>query len=251
MTPGVRRLLSPSWGLSHLLVAGLLVATLNLGFWQLRRLEARQAYNSVVEARAGQPLVPLGEALDSIQDGATPDDLRYLRVQVPGTWEPGAEVYLANRSRDGVAGVHVVALLRIDDIYPGLGDAVHRGFVPRPLYLAGDRSVWAPAPGELVMVGTLDVGRRGDRGHVDEVDRSDLDALAERWRVSLAPMWIREAASPGVDGSTVWPTPVSIADLGDGTHLSYAVQGCVFTLIGLVGYPLVLVRLAHRDPEVA
>ena len=74
MTPGVRRLLSPSWVLSHLLVAGLLVATLNLGFWQLRRLEARQAYNSVVEARAGQPVVPLGEALDSIQDGATPDD---------------------------------------------------------------------------------------------------------------------------------------------------------------------------------
>ena len=118
MTPGVRRLLSPAWILSHLLVAGLLVATLNLGFWQLRRLEARQAYNSVVEARAGQPVVPLGEALDSIQDGATPDDLRYLRVQVPGTWEPGAEVYLANRSRDGVAGVHVVALLRIDDTYP-------------------------------------------------------------------------------------------------------------------------------------
>ena len=101
------------------------------------------------------------------------------------------------------------------------------------------------------MVGTLDVGRRGERGHVDEVDRIDLDALAERWGVSLAPTWIREAASPGVDGSTVWPAPVSVADLGDGTHLSYAVQWFVFTLIGLVGYPLVLVRLAHRDPEVA
>ena len=96
-----------------------------------------------------------------------------------------------------------------------------------------------------------DGGRRGERGHVDEVDRIDLDALAERWGVSLAPMWIREAASPGVDGSTVWPTPVSIADLGDGTHLSYAVQWFVFTLIGLGGFPLVLVRLAHRDPEVA
>ena len=251
MTPGVRRLLSPAWILSHLLVAGLLVATLNLGFWQLRRLEARRAHNAVVDARAGEPVVPLAEALDSIQSGVTPDNLRYLRVQVPGTWEPGVEVYLANRSRDGVAGVHVVALLRIDDTYPGLGVAVDRGFVPRPLYLPGDRSAWAPTPGELVMVGTLDVSRLGERGHADEVDRIDLDALAERWGVSLAPVWIKEAASPEVDGSTVWPAPVPVADLGDGTHLSYAVQWFVFTLIGLGGYPLVLVRLARRDPEVA
>ena len=251
MTPGVRRLLRPAWILSHLLVASLLVATMNLGFWQLRRLEARRAYNAVVDARAGLPVVPLAEALGSLKDGATPHDLRYVRVQVPGTWEPGAEVHLANRSRDGVAGVHVVALLRTDEIHPGLGVVVDRGFVPRPLYLVGDRSAWAPAPGELVMVGTLDVGRLGERGHADEVDRIDLDALAERWGVSLAPMWIREAASPGVDESTVWPAPVSVADLGDGSHLSYAVQWFVFTLIGLGGYPLVLVRLARRDPEVA
>ena len=251
MTPGVRRLLRPAWILSHLLVASLLVATMNLGFWQLRRLEARRAYNAVVDARAGLPVVPLAEALGSLKDGATPHDLRYVRVQVPGTWEPGAEVHLANRSRDGVAGVHVVALLRIDEIHPGLGVAVDRGFVPRPLYLVGDRSAWAPTPGELVMVGTLDVGRVGERGHADEVDRIDLDALAERWGVPLAPMWIRESASSGVDGSIVWPAPVSGADLGDGSHLSYAVQWFVFTLIGLGGYPLVLVRLARRDPGVA
>ena len=251
MTPGVRRLLSPAWILSHLLVVGLLVATVNLGFWQLRRLETRRAYNAVVDARAGQPVVPLAEALDSFEDGATPDDLRYVRVQVSGKWEPGAEVHLANRSREGVAGVHVVALLRIDDIHPGLGVTVDRGFVPRSLYLAGDRSAWAPALGELVMVGTLDVGRLGERGHADEVDRIDLDALAERWGVPLAPMWIRESASSGVDGSIVWPAPVSVADLGDGSHLSYAVQWFVFTLIGLGGYPLVLVRLARRDPGVA
>ncbi len=251
MTPGARRLLSPAWILSHLLVAGLMVATLNLGFWQLRRLEARREYNAVVDARASRPVVPLAEALDSIQEGATPEELRYARVQVPGRWDLGAEVYLANRSRDGVAGVHVVALFRVDDIYPGLGVAVDRGFVPRPLYLAGDRSAWAPAPGQVVMAGALDVGRSGERGDADEVDRIDLDALAERWGLSLAPMWIREATSPGVDGSTVWPAPAAVEDLGDGSHLSYAVQWFIFTLIGLGGYPLVLVRLARQDPGVA
>jgi cytochrome oxidase assembly protein ShyY1 len=101
------------------------------------------------------------------------------------------------------------------------------------------------------MAGALDVGRSGERGDADEVDRIDLDALAERWGLSLAPMWIREATSPGVDGSTVWPAPAAVEDLGDGSHLSYAVQWFIFTLIGLGGYPLVLVRLARQDPGVA
>ena len=43
----------PAWLLSHVLVVGLLIVTANLGFWQLRRLDARRDYNAVVAARAG------------------------------------------------------------------------------------------------------------------------------------------------------------------------------------------------------
>lgn len=248
MTPGVRRLLRPAWILSHLLVAALLVATVNLGFWQLRRLDARRDHNALVAARADQPAAPLATAFGPLKGGVTPEDLRHLRVTVTGTWESGAEVLLANRSRDGVAGVHVVALLRIDGIHPGVGVVVDRGFVPRPVYLAGDRSAWAPDTGEVVVAGTLDAYRSGERGHADEVDRIDRDALVDRWGVSLAPMWVRAGDTTGPGD---WPAPTPVADLGDGSHLSYAVQWFVFTLIGLVGYPLVLVRLARRDPGVA
>ena len=62
MTPGTRRLLRPAWLLSHVLVVGLLVVTANLGFWQLRRLDARQTYNAVVAARADEPVVALADA---------------------------------------------------------------------------------------------------------------------------------------------------------------------------------------------
>ena len=247
MDPGTRRFLRPAWIASHVLVAALLVTTTNLGLWQLRRLDLRRDHNARVVARADEPVVALATAFGALTEGMSPEDLRHVRVTVSGTWDVASEVYLANRSRDGVPGVHVVTLLRIEDVRPSVGVAVDRGFVPRVHYLKGDRSAWAPAGGEVEVAGSLEVGRMGERGHGSEVDRIDLEALSDRWEISLAPMWIRAAA----DGSASWPASAPAEDLGDGPHLSYAVQWFVFTLIGLGGYPLVLYRLARRDPGVA
>jgi|TARA_B100001105_G_scaffold177_1_gene127 cytochrome oxidase assembly protein ShyY1 len=232
--------------LSHVLVVGLLIVTANLGFWQLRRLDARRDYNAVVAARADEPVVDLATAFGALKRGGTPEDLRHMRVAVSGTWADG-QVYLANRSMDGVPGVHVVSLLLIDRIHPNLGVVVDRGFVHRGLFLEGDSAAWAPATADVDLVGSLDVSRTGELGSGAEVDRIDLDALAERWGTNLAPMWIRSAA----DGPSGIPVAAPVEDLGAGSHFSYAVQWFVFTLIGLGGYPLVLVRLARRDPALA
>ena len=246
MSPGTRRLLRPAWLLSHVLVAGLLVVTANLGFWQLSRLDARRAYNAVVAARADEPVVDLATAFGALKRGGTPEDLRHVRVVVSGTWADG-QVYLANRSMDGVPGVHVVSLLLIDRIHPGVGVVVDRGFVHRGLYMEGTPGSWAPRSGEVEVGGSLDVSRTGELGSGLEVDRIDLDALAERWGTNLAPMWIRSAA----DGPSGIPVAAPVEDLGAGSHLSYAAQWFIFTLIGLGGYPLVLLRLARRDPALA
>ncbi|MEO2086679.1 MAG: SURF1 family protein [Acidimicrobiales bacterium] len=246
MSPGTRRLLRPAWLLSHVLVAGLLVVTANLGFWQLSRLDARRAYNAVVAARADEPVVDLATAFGALKRGGTPEDLRHMRVVVSGTWADG-QVYLANRSMDGVPGVHVVSLLLIDRIHPGVGVVVDRGFVHRGLFLEGDSAAWAPATADADLVGSLDVSRTGELGSGLEVDRIDLDALAERWGTNLAPMWIRSAA----DGPAGIPVAAPVVALGDGSHLSYAAQWFIFTLIGLGGYPLVFLRLARRDPALA
>ncbi|GIT76864.1 MAG: SURF1-like protein [Acidimicrobiaceae bacterium] len=225
----------------------LLVATTNLGFWQLRRLDARQDYNARVVARADEPVVALATAFGALTEGRPPEDLRHVRVTVSGTWDVASEVYLANRSRGrgprGPRGDPAADRGRP----PSVGVAVDRGFVPRVHYLKGDRSAWAPARGEVEVVGSLEVGRIGERGHGSEVDRIDLEALSDRWGIPVASMWIRAAAN----GSAGWPASTPAEDLGDGPHLSYAVQWFVFTLIGLGGYPLVLYRLARRDPGVA
>ena len=248
MSPGARRLLRPAWLLSHLLVIGLVVVTANLGFWQLHRLDARRTYNAVVTARADHPVVSLAEAFGVLKRGGTPEDLRHVRVVVSGTWADG-QVYLANRSMDGVPGVHVVSLLWINGVQSGAGAGVvvDRGFVHRGLFLEGDSAAWAPATADVEFVGSLDVSRNGERGSGLEVDRIDLEALSERWGTSLAPMWIRASG----DGTSGIPVAAPVVDLGAGSHLSYAVQWFVFTLIGLGGYPLVLFRLARRDPALA
>lgn len=252
MDPGSRRLLRPAWIVSHLLVAGLLVATVNMGFWQLRRLDGRQAYNASVSVRAAEPVLPLVEVLTSIAAGTDPADLRFVRVIVTGVWDADREVLLANRSRDGVPGVHAVSLLLVDraspgaasDVGPAGGLVVDRGFVPRPVQVAGDPSVWAPDAGEVVLTGSLDLFRAGERGHGGEVDRIDREALATRWDTTLAPLWLRAAESTGLG---TWPAPVPVVDVGDGSHRSYAVQWFVFSIIGILGYPLVLLRLASHS----
>ena len=45
---GSHRLLRPSWIISHIFVLALLVSTVNLGLWQLRRLEERKSNNAQI-----------------------------------------------------------------------------------------------------------------------------------------------------------------------------------------------------------
>ena len=57
----------PLWILSHLLVVFLVILFVNLGFWQLRRLDERKDFNAQVEANASAEPVPL--PADLTEDG--------------------------------------------------------------------------------------------------------------------------------------------------------------------------------------
>ncbi len=236
--PGARRLLRPAWLLSHLAIAALLVATVNLGFWQLRRLDERRAYNALVEERAGAQPASLGDLLP----GADPGGLAYRTAEVSGVFDVDSEVFVVNRTQAGLPGVHVVTLL--------VGDsgavAVDRGFVPRPVYVAGDAGAWAPPDGEVVVVGRVrsaDTSRGGNGAEVERVDAADLSA---RWGVVLPSVYVESGSGAGA-GTIPFGIPAPALD--EGSHLGYAVQWFVFFVIGLVGYPLVLVRLAREEPE--
>ena len=81
----------------------------------------------------------------------------------------------------------------------------------------------------------------------DEINRIDIDLLSDEWGVSLLPIYLQQNQQTSND----WPVQMKPPELTEGSHLSYAVQWFIFTLIGLVGYPLVLRRVAADDRLVA
>jgi cytochrome oxidase assembly protein ShyY1 len=121
-----RFLLRPRWLLSHLFVLLLVVTMVNLGFWQLRRLDEKRDRNALIEARADEPLTPVGDLLDPGDDATAVARARHRAVTATGTYDDAATVTVRNRTQDGVPGAWLVTPLRLPG---GERVGVIRGFV--------------------------------------------------------------------------------------------------------------------------
>ena len=233
MTTRYGFLLRPRWIAFHLLVAGAIVLMINLGFWQLRRLDERQAFNDEVASRVDVPPQPLDTVLDPDTD---PEAVEWRSVVAHGTYLPDEEFVVVNRSQGGAAGELVVTPLALAD---GRILLVERGFVP----LDTDRA--APPTGDVDVVGRLRPSqerRRGQlsdpaEGELTEVQRIDIDRLGGQLPGPVVPMYVElTESSPAEPGP--YPIPVELPELGEGPHLSYAVQWFVFSLCVAVGWVL-------------
>ncbi len=243
-----RFLLRPRWLLSHVLVLLLVVVMVNLGFWQLRRLDEKRERNALIEARQEQPVVPVEDILAPAGD---PDDLgaaRFRPVTATGTYDDEATVVVRNRSQDGAAGAWLVTPLVLASGDDRVG--VLRGFVS----LADDGSPVAapPPPGQVTVEGHV-----VDPGSFDGTAPGDLEPLLAEDDV-LAGLVLAESSSPpepsAADVGTTGPTSllaIPTPELSEGPHLGYAAQWFIFSAIAVVGYPLVLRRVvARRGKEV-
>lgn len=240
-----RFLLRPKWIGFHLLVAAAIVVMINLGFWQLHRLDQRQDFNAVIEARYDRDPVPFDELVGA---GDQPDELVEWRpVAVSGTYLPDETLFVVNRSQNGRAGRNVVVPLRLDD---GRVLLVNRGFVP----LRFDELPPIPAA-EVDIVGRIRLteerrtGQLSDpaEGDLVEVQRIDIDRLVPQIPGDVVPVYIdlivsSPAESPG------FPEPVAPPTLGEGNHLSYAVQWFIFSIAVAAGWGIV-VRKTARDRQ--
>ena len=124
---------------------------------------------------------------------------------------------------------------------------VQRGFVP-----LGQTAAAAPS-GEVDIVGRLrepQVRRRGQvsdpaEGELTEVQRIDFDRLAPQLPGNLVPMWVELVSSDPAEAGP-FPQPVAVPELGEGPHLSYAVQWFIFSIAVAVGWVLA-VRKSIND----
>ena len=237
-----RRLLRPSWIISHIFVIALLVSTVNLGFWQLRRFDERKANNAQIMETTGRESVAVNnlsiDKLDKTQS--------YTPATARGTFDEDRQVYLINRSRDGVPGVEVINSFTLETD-PVSYVAVNRGYLPRKVFNEGESEIWKPSSKVLEIEGFIMIPFLDGKLQGDEINRIDIDLLSDEWGVSLLPIYLQQNQQTSND----WPVQMKPPELTEGSHLSYAVQWFIFTLIGLGGYPLVLRRVAADDRLVA
>jgi surfeit locus 1 family protein len=247
----------PKWLLSHLFVLALVVLMVNLGFWQLRRLDQRRSFNDEVRSHTTTDVEPmptdLADAPDDVVDDRL-DDLVWRRVSVSGRYVGDQDLLVANRTVEGQPGYWLVTPLVPDDGSPEV--AVVRGFVTRVLVDQGDLSGVAAPDGPVTVVGyvqrSVGGGRlatsTGDAG-VPEISRVDLGRLADHWQTGIQPFWLQlTEQQPPVAGDSL--TAVPLPTLDEGPHLSYAVQWFIFSTIAVIGYPIVLRRHARgRDDD--
>lgn len=236
----MKRLATPRWLLVHAAVAGLVVLMVNLGLWQLRRLDEKRSLNAAVAERS---VAPVSNLADLLPGGTLADvSLEWRRVTARGTWEPDHAATILNRSADGVAGVHSVVPLRLTD---GRWLLVNRGFVP----LA--ESIPLPA-GEVTVAGYVRPAEtRGVLGAVDSTDptitefqRLDVDLIGTHLDGSGVPMWV-QLADQSPKATTTWPAAIPLPEPDEGPHLSYAFQWFFFTAVAIAGWAVAARRSLH------
>jgi cytochrome oxidase assembly protein ShyY1 len=236
----------PRWLLSHVLVVVLVVVMINLGLWQLRRLDEKRDRNDLIESRMGEPAAPVDEIVDPAAGYDVGDEVRFREATATGTYAVGDEVLVRNRSYDGAPGSWVLTPLVLDG---GEAVVVNRGWVP----VTGEQALPAEAAapdGEVAVEGLLEeTQERGRFGPTDPagdelevLSRVDLARLQEQVEADLYPVWLQLEEQDPAAGDM--PTPVQPPDLSEGPHLSYAFQWFTFSAIALIGYPLILRRVA-------
>lgn len=232
-----RFLLRPTWIAFHLLVVGAVVVMINLGFWQLRRLDDRREANAVLVERVDAEPVPIAALLDDPAfDPATAEN---RRVVATGTYLSD-QIVLFNRSQDGRAVDNVLTPLVLDD---GRIVVVNRGAIPVEATPPEPPAVGVELLGRLRRSETRTRGGLTDSsdGPVTQVRRVDLDLLTPQLGGDVAPMFVELVASePAVTPSD--PTPLATPVLSEGNHLSYAFQWFIFAGCVVVGWGLAIRR---------
>jgi cytochrome oxidase assembly protein ShyY1 len=242
----MRVLLRPRWLVGTIIAVLLIVLFVNLGFWQLRRLDEKRDRNAAIRERGAEPVEPVDRLVDARTGFDDVGRLVYRRASARGRYDPDGEVRIRSRSLDGRPGEWVVTPLRLDD---GTALAVNRGFVP----LSTD--VPAPPSGEVEVTGLLfasqhrqGIGPRDPTdGRLAELSRLDLARLQEQYQPDLFPMWLQlQRQDPPVDEDAL-PVLLPEPEQDEGPHLSYAVQWFLFATVGAIGWPILLRRTARED----
>lgn len=219
----------------------LAVVFVQLGQWQLRRLDERKAHNVAVRTAEA---APVADWRDYFTRPLTEAD-EWHQVRIEGTYLTDRQYVVRFRSNGEAKGYEVITPLRTAD---GTVVLVDRGFVavapgvPLP-------TTAPPAPsGTVTVVGRVRIDEKGGPGAEDpnagQVRVVNSAKIGRDLGIPVAQGWLQlTSVTPAQDPSFV---PVALPTLDEGPHLSYAVQWFLFTAVGVIGVAM-FIRADLRD----
>ena len=227
--------------LAHLFAVFVIGLTSSLGVWQLQRAAekaAAQAGQAEALARAPTPI----DAAVLARLAADPRAITELDgalVSLRGEFDAEHTVFLDNRTRQGVAGFHVLAPLRV----PGSDQVVMvlRGWIPRdprdrtrllPLSSPeGPVEVQGLAQRELAQPVLIGAVSRGDGGAARLWQHYDPASFASWSGLAPAPLVLRQTVEPAYQDALArdWNQPGTGVD----RHKGYAVQWFAMAAVAL------------------
>lgn len=235
--------LRPRWLLGHAVALALVFTLASLGLWQLRRHDERRAANAEV-LRGTRTTMALDEVLRPAAEEV--DDARYQRVTMRGTFDEADELLVRFRTEGGLPGYEVVTPLVLDS---GAAVLVNRGWVPLELGDSWRERGTLPPAGAVEVIGLVRAAegdgrfrpsRDDGRLVVGTIATARLERELDR---DLYPGWV-QLLEP--DDASSFPQPLDPPDLGEGPHLTYALQWFAFATIGAVGWVLLVRSSARR-----
>lgn len=219
------------------------VTCVELGFWQLRRLHARRAYEAAVTQGMAAPAIDLSSLPD-------PRAAVFHHVDATGTYDTSHQIVLFGReAANGDPGNHVLTPL----VLAGGGAViVDRGWIP-----VQDERVPAsaePPPGTTTIEGVVIDSEGGEprspgRAPLPAITtKVDLEAIQAALPYRIAPVWITLQRQTPAPASL--PVPGPVPTIGDAPpHLSYAFQWFTFATIAMVGYGVLARRELRNTSE--
>ena len=243
-----RFLLTPKWiaGFFGMLLA--IAIMIGLGNWQLDRLHAKRAASAAVTESASAPVVAAYTLLPDSPKQRPKGTAEWHRVSMTGTYLADKTVLIrGSTSGDGV-GFEIVVPLQASD---GRVYLIDRGFVDAPAEADKLPPIPAAPEGEVQVTGRVRIPYAESSGAtkiepiegVATVRALNTEVLAKDLSLDIAGGYIAAVEEKPADGAS-YPkiSRVPLPDLGDGPHLSYAVQWFLFAAMAAVGFGYLVKR---------
>ena len=229
-------------------VAVLGVVFINLGEWQLDRLEQRRTRNAATVTNEQRPVRPLAEVFTH----PITDTDQWQRVEAVGSFVADQQFLVRYRSNGGDKGYELVTPLRT-----AAGVVlVDRGFLATGPGVRIPTTAPPPPAGEVRVIGHVRRNEEGRRSAVTPVNgqmrliNSDAIGAALGYPVLNGYLGLLEVTPPQ-SGELV---PIELPEINEGPHFWYALQWFGFTGVALFGIVVFIrsdLRARREEQETA